>query len=134
MNVSRFKLYRLVLFSLLVFFPLSGAQKLKPSVSNLEYDDYFESYVTINFYETKEDTRHRSGTIISPKKLLYLVLTVESGRAIGQQLFWDFVSGAETTKYGADGNEKINGKNYHVYKHGKHLVYHDFDDEFIIIP
>lgn len=114
-------------FLCLQIFPLLAEQCLKPTWYDIRYNPDFQGYVAENRYEKMEKK-------YGQKKILYTVFTVESGPAIGFQLFCNSISGKYISKDLPDSYIEEKGKNYYVYDYDKYLIYHNIDDEFLTIP
>lgn len=115
------KIFLLIGVYLFLFsFALSAETCLKPNGYDINYDNDFKGYVSKNRYEEKG-------------KILYTIYTVESGPYLGVQLFCNSTNGKNTAKDLPDSCVDGDGVKYYVYDYGKYWVYHNLNDEFLII-
>jgi hypothetical protein len=100
--------------------PLLARERLNPR----EYEMLFRDEDTVRCaqYVYHDD---KNGEIFC------IIRTEENGSIIGSQIFY-IPGGNSKDKYFPDRFTIINGIKYSVYNYCKYIVYHTFEDEFII--
>ena len=65
---------------------------------------------------------------------IYLVVTIENGPNIGVQLFYNVASGKLLRRDSPDTYiEAENGNGYFVYDYESHVIYHNINEEGMIV-
>lgn len=127
------------LFSVFTFlfivssFSCYAEQSLYPARNDLLYRSEYKGYVSENVYEKTYKVKDKFGNSYNKIETTYLVVTIENGPNVGEQLFYNVASGKLLRKDSPDTYiDAANGNGYFVYDYDSHVIYHNINEERMI--
>lgn len=109
-------------------------QGLKPASQDFLYRSEYKGYVSEIIYEKTYKVKDKFGNFYNKIEMLYIVVTIENGPNVGVQLFYNAKSGKTLKKDSPDTYiEAANGNGYFVYDYDSHVIYHNINEERMIV-
>jgi len=90
--------------------------------------------VSETWYEKTTKMQDKFVNSYNKIQTIYIVVTIENGPNIGVQLFCNLQSGKTIKRDSPDTYiEAANGKGYYVYDYDSHVIYHNINEERMIV-